>query len=278
MQLLDGTASWFTQGITFQEWKATGSLLWIHGKRMHVSNLDTLHVLIATGRMFNSWIREEYVMVSHSQKFLTSPFKPSISSRIIQEVQDLCDIGFALMAYYCDFMDFNKQGVRRLLASLIAQFSAKSDACYNFLNALHSRYNIGLRQPDDDILLGCLEEMLKTEGQLTIYIIIDALDEYPNDGGVKSPREQVLELVKKLVDLRLANVRICAASCPEEDIRAALAPSASHAISLHNEAGQRKTIADYVSSTVHSDPVMCRWSEEDKEMIIDALSRKADGV
>ncbi len=30
----DGTAEWFTQGSTFENWKATGSLLWIHGKRM----------------------------------------------------------------------------------------------------------------------------------------------------------------------------------------------------------------------------------------------------
>ena len=27
------TASWFFQGSIFQEWKSTGSLLWIHGKR-----------------------------------------------------------------------------------------------------------------------------------------------------------------------------------------------------------------------------------------------------
>ena len=29
-----GTANWFFQGSLFEEWKATGSLLWIHGKRM----------------------------------------------------------------------------------------------------------------------------------------------------------------------------------------------------------------------------------------------------
>ena len=28
-------ASWFFQGNIFQEWKSTGSLLWIHGKRLH---------------------------------------------------------------------------------------------------------------------------------------------------------------------------------------------------------------------------------------------------
>ena len=30
----DGTAEWFIHGSTFEKWIATGSLLWIHGKRM----------------------------------------------------------------------------------------------------------------------------------------------------------------------------------------------------------------------------------------------------
>ena len=29
-----GSATWFTGGSTFDEWNSTGSLLWIHGKRM----------------------------------------------------------------------------------------------------------------------------------------------------------------------------------------------------------------------------------------------------
>jgi hypothetical protein len=217
-------------------------------------------------------------MVSDSRKFLPSSFKPSISSSIIEEVNGLCNMGLALMAYfYCDFMD-SKPDARRLLASIITQLSAKSDACYDIIYTLYSRYNEGSRQPDDDVLLGCLENMLKTEGQPTIYIIIDALDEYPNDSGVRSPREQVLELVTKLVDLHLVNVRICATSCPEVDIRAALACSASHAISLHSEAGQKQDIVDYVTSSVHSDRAMRRWRKEDKETVIDTLSRNADGV
>ena len=30
----EGTATWFFQGNFFKEWKSSGSLLWIHGKRM----------------------------------------------------------------------------------------------------------------------------------------------------------------------------------------------------------------------------------------------------
>jgi len=32
------TATWFFQGSIFDEWKKTGSLLWIHGKRAHLSH------------------------------------------------------------------------------------------------------------------------------------------------------------------------------------------------------------------------------------------------
>jgi hypothetical protein len=123
-----------------------------------------------------------------------------------------------------------------------------------------------------------LVKMLKVEGQPTIYIIIDALDECPNDSGVVPPRERVLELVEKLVDSNFRNVRICATSRPEADIQAALASLAPLTISIHDEDGQKKDIADYVRFIIHSDRNMRRWRTEDKEMVIDTLSRKADGM
>ena len=41
------TASWFFQGSIFQEWKSTGSLLWIHGKRLPrpLSNFTPSNIL-----------------------------------------------------------------------------------------------------------------------------------------------------------------------------------------------------------------------------------------
>ena len=37
----EGTATWFFQGNIFEEWKSSGSLLWIHGKRMPHPPLST---------------------------------------------------------------------------------------------------------------------------------------------------------------------------------------------------------------------------------------------
>jgi hypothetical protein len=188
-------------------------------------------------------------------------------------------MGSAMVGYfYCDFRNPKKQDVGELLASLVAQLSARSDACYDVLSALYSEYDAGSRRPGDDALTDCLKNMLKVEGVPTIYIIIDALDECPNGSGVVSPRERVLELVKKLVDLHLPNVRICATSRPEADIRAVLISLASHTVSLHDEDGQRKDIADYVRSVVYSNWHMQRWREKDKENVVSTLSQKADGM
>jgi hypothetical protein len=183
------------------------------------------------------------------------------------------------MAYfYCDFRDAKKQQVNGLLASLIVQLSAKSDSCCNILSALYLECDAGSRQPSVDKLMDCLEDMLNLERQPPIYIIIDGLDECPNDSGVVSPRERVPNQVEKLVGLHLSNVRICVTSRPEADIQTALTTLASHTVSLHDEKGQKKDIADYVRWIVYSDSEMRRWREEDKEMVVETLSRRADGM
>jgi hypothetical protein len=179
--------------------------------------------------------------------------------------------------FYCDFRDTKKQQVTGLLASLIAQLAAKTSAFCDILSDLYLKCDES-RQPSVDELMDCLKSILNVEGQPPTYIIIDGLDECPNDTGVVSPRGRVLNQVKKLVDLRLSNVRICVTSRPEADIQAALTSLASHNISLHDEEGQKKDIADYVWRTVYSDLEMKEWREEVKQMVIETLSRKADGM
>jgi hypothetical protein len=188
-------------------------------------------------------------------------------------------MGLALMAYfYCDFRDPQKQDASGLLSSFIIQLAAKSDACCNILSDLYSNCDAGSRQPGDHVLLDCLEKMLNVERSSTIYIIIDGLDECPDVSSIVPPRERVLELLEKLVEFHLPNVRICVTSRPEADIQASLAPLASHTVSLHEEYGQKRDICDYVRYVVDSDRRMRRWKGEDKEMVVDSLSRRGDGM
>jgi ankyrin repeat protein len=110
------------------------------------------------------------------------------------------------------------------------------------------------------------------------YIIVDALDECPNTSDVVSPRDQVLNLVEELANLSLPNLRLCITSRREADIIPVLEPLASHAVSLHDQNGQKEDISFYVKSVVHSDRRVRKWRVEDKELVIESLVRKANGM
>jgi hypothetical protein len=182
--------------------------------------------------------------------------------------------------FYFDFQDTNKQHWRDLVPSLLTQLSSRSGLHCDILSRHYSDYDRGARQPSDNLLFKCLEEMLTLQDQRRIYLIIDALDECPNTSGILSPREEVLQFVEDLVDLRLRNLHICVTSRPEIDVRIVLEPLTIYSISLHYECGQKEDIEDYIRSVVYSDsePIMRRWRREDKELVIETLSRGANGM
>ena len=192
----------------------------------------------------------------------------------------LRDEGLGLVAYYYfDFRDTAaKQVVRGLLSSLVVQLCAQSDGCCDVLSRLYSKHDAGLRLPDDEALTQCLKDMLGLPELPPIYIIVDALDECPNSSGAPSPRELVLDLIEDLVELLLPNLRICITSRPEVDIQDSLVPLVSYSVSLHDEAGQKQDITDYINSAVQADRKMRKWRAEDRQMVIDALTQKADGM
>ena len=146
------------------------------------------------------------------------------------------------------------------------------------LTQMHVIHDEGSPQPSESDLIDCLKEMLAVHGQGKIYIILDALDECPNNSGMPTSREKVLNVLKDLVSLRLPQVHICVTSRPEVDIQTALGHLASHCVSLHDEGGQRQDIIDYLKSVVESDPRMGEWRGEDKQLVIDTLARKAGGM
>ena len=109
---------------------------------------------------------------------------------------------------------------------------------------------------------------------------MDALDECPDTPGVPSPRERVLRFVKELVDLHLPNLHICVTSRPDAGIQDVLEPLTFLEVSLHNQSGQKEDIVDYVKSFVYSEEerIMKNWKKEDKDLVIDELSKRANGM
>ena len=191
----------------------------------------------------------------------------------------LRNAGKASMAYfYFDFRDVDKQKLHNLLPSLLIQLSARSDSCCDILSRLYSSHDRGVQKPSDRDMVECLKEMLALEAQRPTYIILDALDECPITSTIPSPREEVLEFVEELVGLHLPNVHICVTSRPEHDIQAVFERLTSHPVSLHDESGQQDDISNFVDSFVRSDQRMRRWREEDKDLVINTLSEKANGM
>ncbi|KAI9434802.1 hypothetical protein H4582DRAFT_2130885 [Lactarius indigo] len=239
----EGTAEWFCKSKMFEEWKATGSLLWIHGK--------------------------------------PGSGKSILCSAIINDIEALNKAGLASMAYfYFDFRDLAKQSRRDLLRSLLIQLSHSSDPFCDILSRLYGAYGKGTRQPGDNALMVCLKEMLTLPNQRPVYLVMDALDECPDTSGIPSTRESDLAVVKELVELRVSSLRICVTSRPEVDIQYAIERLTHCSVSLHNESGQEKDIAEYIKSVVYSpsNTIMKRWRDEDKEMVVQTLSERADGM
>lgn len=186
------------------------------------------------------------------------------------------------MAYF--FFDFRdkakKQDIHNFLTSILIQLSAhlSLNSCREIIFHIYSTHGKGLQQPSIDDLTVCLHDMLSVAAQQPIYLIIDALDECPNISGRPTPRAELLEFVKELVGWHIPNLHICITSRPEIDIKFVLEPLAYNAVSLHDESGQKKDISDYVNTVVNSDNMMRSWRSEDKKLVVNVLTEKADGM
>ena len=211
---------------------------------------------------------------------LTTGTQIHYSSAIIKHLISLRNAGHASLAFfYFDFRDEEKkQDLRNFVTSLLCQLAAYSSPCCAIISRIYSTHGKGTQQPSNSALTNCLREMLSVSAKHPIYIIIDALDECPDSSEIPTPREAVLKLLEDLVRLSIPNLRICVTSRPEVDIRDALDPLASMSLSLHDESGQMKDISNYVTNAVYSDKKMQRWRSDQKELVIEELSEKADGM
>jgi hypothetical protein len=201
------------------------------------------------------------------------------SSTIIQEIDTMRKSWLASLAFfYHDSREDQKKSLRGLLSSLLVQLCDQSDSFSDILSVFYLTHHHGARAPSDDELFGCLKSVLQLPGQVPIYLIVDALDECSNTYAVPSAREKVLKLVQKLVDSRFSNLRLCVTSRADFDIIAVLGPLAFHSISIHDERGQMEDIEDYIKSVTNSDPMSRRWRAEDRQLVIDVLTKRADGM
>ena len=182
--------------------------------------------------------------------------------------------------FFYNSREKEKTDLRGLLSSVLFQLCNQSYSYYSILSILYSTYDDGARIPSNDELVRCLKDLLKFPGQAPVYLIVDALDECPNISmpSHQSHRDQVLGLLKDLVDSKFPNLRICVTSRPESDIKLILEPLTFRSVSLHDESGQKEDIENYIKSIVNTDRRMRRWTSVHKQLVIDVLTERADGM
>jgi hypothetical protein len=201
------------------------------------------------------------------------------SSTIIENIDSMRKSGLASLAFfYCDFREDEKRDLRGLLSSVLVQLCHQSDSYSQILSNFYSEHANGSQHPSDDELMQCLKSILDVPGQAPVYLIIDGLDECSNSSAMPSPREKVLMLLEDLIDSELPDLRVCVTSRPEIDIKVSLEPLIFRSVSLHGESGQIEDIENYIKSVVNMDPKMRRWKAADKELVIDVLIKKSDGM
>jgi len=183
----------------------------------------------------------------------------------------------SLAMFYYDFREEEKKDLRGLLSSVLFQLCNQSHSYYAILSTFYSTCHDGARSPSNDELSRCLKDLLKHPGQAPVYLIVDALDECPNT-SLPSYRHQVLVLLKDLVNSKFPSLRICVTSRPQSDIRPILEPLTFRSVSLHDESGQKEDIENYIKSIVDTYGEMQRWTLVCKQLVIDVLTKRADGM
>jgi hypothetical protein len=184
----------------------------------------------------------------------------------------------SLAIFYYDFREDRKKHVSGLLSSVLFQLGDQSDSYYDILSTFYSTHRNGAQSPGDDELVLCLMDLLKCPGPRPVYLVIDALDECPSTASLLSPREKLLSFLEDLVEAKFPNLRICVTSRPEVDIEAILKPLAFRSVSLHDERGQKDDIIKYIESTVNMNKNMKNWNPAHRQLVIDVLTQKADGM
>ena len=192
------------------------------------------------------------------------------SSTIIEDVEShyKSDPTVAIVYYYFDFTNIEKQQYERLLRSLIIQLSLQSANPLEALDALFARCQDGKQQPTLEALASTFQYMLEDFQQA--FIILDALDECEE-------RKQLLVLLENLVGGNVENLHVLATSRREKAIENALTPLVTDWVSLSSGIIDAD-IQVYLTKRLQNHPRLKRWPANVRKEIEEALHNGAHGM
>jgi ankyrin repeat domain-containing protein 50 len=157
---------------------------------------------------------------------------------------------------------------------LLRQVCADDVAVPAAVQELYTKYNQTGHQPSTRDVESALLSVIDLGKD--IYIILDALDEVPENTGI-SKRVEVLKLIEKFVALKRPNLHILVTSRDESDIRSRLGPLSNGGIPIQGSTVD-EDIRRYVRSCLMEDDRLRGLEPRLKDMIETTLGEKAKGM
>ena len=236
-ECFERTGNWFIESPVFTNWKTTpGSFLWLYG-------------IPGCGKS---------VLSSTIIKDVSKHYSPNPS--------------LAVLYFYFDFNNIEKQRHEKMIRSLICQLSSQHVSTPQALESLHSSCMNGERQPVYESLLATLHQMMGHFKET--YLVIDALDECLE-------RQELLASIEEFTGWKDINLHILTTSRREKDIEESME-------SFNNDEGKvciqstlvNDDIRAFVRGRLRTDRDLKRWQKQPKvqQEIEDTLMYKADGM
>ncbi|KAL5047116.1 nucleoside phosphorylase domain-containing protein [Aspergillus fruticulosus] len=231
----EGTGSWFLESELFGQWKS--------GERQHL----WLHGNPGCG-------------------------KTVLSAAVIGHLNQQHGLSHAVLNFFFDFTDADKQSLDKLLRSLIAQLYSRCENTREELNKLFSSCEDGHRQPTYESLFTTFIQMANYVSK--IQIVIDALDECKT-------RKDLLWWMEDLARSGHAGLHFLVTSRKEEDIESELKRllHQGNIISIQQDPVNRD-IQLYVHRRLQNDRGFERWRTAPavQDEIETELMEKANGM
>ena len=194
------------------------------------------------------------------------------SSTIIEETLSYCSCrdSYFVAYYYFTFNDSEKQRIKSLLQSLLLQFLRQQMSIPDVLLDLYTRHKH--EDPPESGLMVAIRSIVEKMGEA--YIIIDALDECPNNHG---ERAKLVTILNEFKGFNLLNLHSLTTSRMEPDLEDLAQMVTSSPINIQSIVVD-KDIELHVRAQLFTDPKLSRWPSTVRQDIETTLVKGACGM
>lgn len=161
----------------------------------------------------------------------------------------------ALAYWYFDFNHKDKQSVDNLLRSLVRQLVVTAHSFPEFIRTLGTEYKAPGRHPNTKTLAKLLAQVIAHLSK-EAYVVIDALDECPEESGDQG-RQELLHCLQHLAQQKHERLHVLVTSRREHDIQCCLGEIATTSVRIEDcIVGDVKL---FVQKRLTGDRKLSRW-------------------